>query len=313
MNFFEQNTDDLNKFKRCFDSLTVKSLRERIDDYKRFISYSSRSEKEITNLLREMFTVEIEKEKLFFYLRTDKQPNPSFLSYLYRIRKFTSKDIAGLRQCRFPSMKNKADGWLPPKGILKDYGRLNRPQQPVLYTSSHSVNAFYEANCSVDDYVFLIIYKTKNLSRLSEIHAPQYIKELSELENAKKMILDEFLLNDFRKYVPLNMKHLYKSSLLIYENFFLDDRIDAFAYPSIATPINMGFNICFSEQQAEKCLDVLGVMICKVTAKGDKSEFRVMPLFDGFLDGDNFTFYQYNSERSKERFGNFAILRQVAL
>lgn len=212
-------------------------------------------------------------------------------------------------------MQKRQDAWERPRKIVLNYGRLNRPGESVLYVSSQTINAIYETGCEIGDYFYLLIYENKRSMRISQIQDIQYLDDLTELENAKRIMMHNFLYSEFSKYVPPNREYLYKSSLLIYKLFFQSPQIDGFSYPSISSPLKRGYNMCFTKDKADENLTFLGVMVCELNppSKGE-NEFLIRPILDGFLnDKDSFTFYPFNSSIAREKFGRFALKRDIGL
>jgi hypothetical protein len=211
-------------------------------------------------------------------------------------------------------MQKPQDAWERPSSDVKNYGRLNRPGESVLYVSRETTNAIYETGCQVGDYFFLLIYVNKKSMRIAQVHNVKYMNDLTEEENAKRIIMHSFLLSEFAKFVPPNREFLYKSSIIIYEEFFLNSQIDGFSYPSVSSPVNRGFNLSFTKEKARENLKFIGVMVCQLMPPNEGSEFIIRPILDGFLnERDDFTFYPYNSNVSREKFGRFILRRDMGL
>ncbi len=305
----------INIFKQCFKALSVEDLNNRINEYRDLVQRESITEKTLRDSLRMLTSVKIDGKLFSFFINEDTITEPNQIQHFYRIRKFEKDDYLNIESKLFPSMRVEQDAWCKPHNLVLNYGRLNRPGETVLYSSSETLNAIYETNCLVNQFFFLIVYEKKQPLRVSQIHQIKYLDSLSELDNAKRLLIHNFLLSEFTKHVPVGQEHIYKSSLLIYEEFFKNSDNSGFVYPSIATPQNRGFNICFESSKAKENLELKVVMICKLAKpKNEQSEFTTEIFYDGFLnESDQFEFHPVNSHESRERLGNFFIKRSMGL
>lgn len=308
-------TEDTLHIKKLFRQLSIKDLNNRIESFRKFVDLRSFSEERIKTELLKIFTIEYHGKPAQFFLSSHIETPDNQIYYYYRIREFTEKDYIGLSTKKFPSIQTKQDVWYKPDSDVKNYGRLNRPGKSVLYVSSQSVNAVYEKECKIGDYFFILIYRSKRRNmRISQIHNIPYIDELTEEENAKRIIMHNFLFSEFTKYVSEGREYLYKTSLLIYETFFNNPFIDGFSYPSIASDCKMGYNICFSQEKADLNLSLVCVMVCQLHPPTEHSEFCVNPIYDGILNDDNtISFYDYNSDYSLSKIGDYNMIRKAGI
>jgi hypothetical protein len=301
-------------FKNLLQKISVKELNKRINFYRESVNLRTASESRIKEELKKLFTTEINSEPFSFFMKSDTYTHPYHDFNFFRIRKFASEDYNGMLSKSFPSMSKRQDVWARPASDVKVFGRLNRPNETILYAAGRIENAVYETNCQNGELFFLLVYKNKKRMRLSQIHTVTYMDELTEEENAKRIILHNFLLSEFTKIVPPGREYLYKSSIAIYEEFFYSPAIDAFTYPSTKSQRNAGFNICFNENQAHSNLDFLGLMVCELLPSVQEAEFRMEPYYDGFInDQGTFDFYPYNTDIAKDKFGSFAYIREMGL
>lgn len=150
--------------------------------------------------------------------------------------------------------------------------------------------------------------------RMSQIQNIDYMDEFTEIENAKRLIMHNFLLSEFKRIVPPGSEYLYKSSLLIYEEYFKESHIDGFTYPAIASNANRGFNVCFEKDKAKQNLELLGVILCRLSPSNDNYEFVFEQFYDGFLnETKGFDFFPSMSETAKKKFGIFTFTRNMGL
>lgn len=301
-------------FKECFKNISVKDLVSKIEDY-RNLSYSKViSEENLRKNLREIFQTSINEKEYSFFLRNDVIMGENQLEIFYRVRKFDRQDYENLDSQSFPSMNKEQDAWWKPDNYSLEYGRLNRPNHSVLYLSSRPSDAIFETRCRIGECFFLMVYKNIKPMRISQIQKVDYMEEFTEIENAKRLIMHNFLLSEFARQVHVGSEYLYKSSLLIYEEYFKGTHVDGFTYPAIASNANRGFNICLEKDKAKQNLELLGVVVCRLSQANDTCEFVFEQFFDGFLNkAKGFDFYPSISETAKAKFGIFTDLRRLGL
>lgn len=301
----------LEQFKFLFNEISIKELIDRINLFKDSVSIRDSSEQNIKNELNKIFTVTHKNKDFSFFLNNDIITPPHQKTCFYRIRKFTKEDINGLHSKVFPSIQKKQHILCRSKEDINDTGRLHGPKKQILYISSEITNAIYETECIFNDYFFLIVYTNKSELRLSQIQNTPYIDVLNEIENAKRIIMHQFLYNEFTKYVPKGREYEYISSRIIYEEYFWNPSIDGFCYPSIASPCNRGYNLCFTQEKAEEKLENIVVRVCKLLPSNGDGEFKIELYYDGFInDDDSFTFYKCNSEEASRKLGNYRFFLQ---
>ena len=195
----------LKLFKECFENISIKELNRRIEYYRMSVARRTPDEKIIRKELRQIFSSFIENKKMIFFLNYDTITLKYQLFHFFRIRKFTKDDYHALenynenQKINFPSMVSEQDAWWPPVRIISDYGRLNRPKESVLYLSNELTNAIYETRCKNGECFFVMVYNSRRQIRISQLHTVPYMEELTELENAKRIMMHNFLINEFRE------------------------------------------------------------------------------------------------------------------
>lgn len=185
----------------------------------------------------------------------------------------------------------------------------------MLYATNQLTNAIYETGCLHGDLFFVSIYKNIKKMRVAQVHNMVYMDEMSETENAKLLLLHNFLLSEFIRVVPKGQEYLFKASINIYEEFFNWNDVDAFTYPSIRAQMQNCYNISFTPQQADDNLNFLGVMLCSLAAsRTSTEEFKVEVHADAALnDQDIVDFYPLNSGISREKFSTFTRVRDTEI
>jgi hypothetical protein len=306
------NDGKLSIFKECFASLSIRELNDRINFY-RTLNFKAISEERLKQEIRKLCTVNFRGEDVSFFMNKDTYTRQFERFHFYRVRKFTEGDYDALTNFNFPSLQSVSDIWAKPAELVNTPGRLNRVHNSVFYAAKEAANAVYETLCEPGDLFFLLVYSNKKQMRLTQIHDVPYLDELTEEENAKRLLLHNFLLTEFTKTVPPGWEHLYRSSILIYEEYFKGPKMDALCYPSTRTDINTGFNIAFEDRLAKENLNFLGLMVCQLLPPGEGSNLRLNIVYDGFFENEAFTFYPVNSTTSRAKFGDFVMLRDIGV
>lgn len=305
---------DIKYFKELYKNISIEEIINRINYFNNYISPKNVSEEVLKKEIAKIFEVNNGNKKFSIFNDSHIFSNPSESYYFYRVRKFSPEDknLNNFLNKSFHSMNNKQDLLWAPEKYCK-WGRLNRPQNSVLYVSTQATNAIYETQLKLGEFFFLILYENVKQMRLAQIHNPVYLYEFDELENAKRLLFHNFLIDQFTKYVPVGREYLYKTSNLIYENYFMSEDIDAFTYPSIATEEKIGMIFCFTKDKTIENLRIIGVMVCKLFSSDSNSLFNVYSYYDGILEGDKIMFYDYNSTISREKLGDFTLVRDMGL
>lgn len=195
--------------------------------------------------------------------------------------------------------------WNPPIEKVKWYGRLNYPNESVLYTSYKIPEiCLKEARLTNEDRFALITYEAKEDILVTIVGYFQEDSKFTDEENIKMKTLTEFFFNQFTKEVDEKDESSYKiSSNIIKECYSIpDDSQDGWLYPSIA--FNMGYNICFKPEIAKKKLQLKGVEICKLD---EKYGFVVNYVVDGLERGSEFTYHLIGSDKQKELYPHISL------
>lgn len=306
----------LDSFRKCFEGISVLELNQRIGFFKNLIQRrSSHTEQDLRKEVRKVFASKVDGKELSFFLNEDIITYPNQLFHFYKIRKFKDGDYNGLNTGCFPSMNSEQDGWWVPPDCVQKYGRLNRPGESILYVSKELTNAIYETGCKVGDCFFVMVYRSRKRMRISQIHPVPYLNELTEVENAKRILMHNFLLDEFTKLVPKGREFEYMSTLLIYEEYYKNKEMDAFSYPSIASICYKGgFNMAFPIHKAKENLSLVGVMVSQLGEGNPSCSFTIRPFWDGFWEnGSEFKFYPYNSTTARKKLAKFTFIRDTGL
>lgn len=174
---------------------------------------------------------------------------------IYRIRKLDNSEIPN------KDMKVTQDVWNPPNEYVKR-GRLNKPQESLLYTCLDIETAIEEAQISENDTFALISYNVVDEIKAIRIGNEDDYSSFSYEEGLKLRIINGFLRDEFTRDVGKGKEYLYKVSEIIAKDYFdLPPRVvqDAWSYPSVANKPSI--NICFRPEVAKEKLMLTGVQV----------------------------------------------------
>ncbi len=157
------------------------------------------------------------------------------------------------------------DFWSPPDHMVKNYGRINKPKESILYTSLSINGCLEEISLNNEDIFLVMRYKMKREIKGIQIGG-DFRKQLN-LESSRAeqnyAIINDFINVEFSREVGIGTEYLYKTSELIAKSFFdlPSEWQDAWTFPSIQEKSNM--NIAFRKKTAEEILILDSVLVCK--------------------------------------------------
>lgn len=178
---------------------------------------------------------------------------------IYRVRKLTDEDIA---KNDFLSMRKEEDAWYPPKHVV-NRGRLNKKGECVLYVADSPTTAIKETKLATNDLFYLIVYRNKDPFRVAYLDNWKPISGLTDEENFKLQLFNDFLVSEFTKDVGEGTEYLYRPSEIIANRFLHHPEKDlGWMYPSISN--KNGFNLCIKPKIAQQLLQLVGVRVCRL-------------------------------------------------
>lgn len=224
---------------------------------------------------------------------------PHVRTLLYRVRKLTDLDIS---HNDFVSMRKPADAWYPPSQFVSQ-GRLNKIGESLLYLAEDPKTAIIETHLQPGDLFYLIVFRTGNPFRATFFEESETLPELSDDENAKLQLFNDFLISEFVKHVGKGTEYLYRTSEIIAKQFLCHRDLDvAWSYPSIAN--SRRSNLCFKSEIAYDHLDLVGVRVCRLV---NQTDYRLGVIGDAIeVDkSGNFIYVSAKSKISQETFAGF--------
>lgn len=209
------------------------------------------------------------------------------------------------KQVSFTEIQEEKDLWNPPTEIVKDWGRLNKPGESLLYLTPKVETATEEARIGENELFALAEFTLLEDIVVTCIGTKQEYDERFTKEEINKMKLIElFLKNQFCKEVGEGKEYLYKISEVLSKTFFtLQEGVDAWYYPSIANK-NDECNICMLPETAHKKIVFDGVLIMS-KGKDIKKKINLLCWYAGFLDENKkFEFWPVGSEKFLKKYPN---------
>lgn len=215
---------------------------------------------------------------------------------IYRIRKLTDEDK---NKNSFLSMKKEVDAWYPPKHVVKR-GRLNKKGESVLYVADSPLTAIKETKLLVNDLFYLIVYRNKDPFRIAYLGDWKPISGLSDEENFKLQLFNDFLVSEFTKDVGDGTEYLYRPSEMIAKKFLRHPEKDlGWMYPSISN--KNAANLCIKPDIAPQLLQLVGVRVCKLLEDKDYNIGVIGDAIDYDQHG-HFVYVSPGSELSRKTF-----------
>lgn len=215
----------------------------------------------------------------------------------FRVKRFSGTAIPD------PRFTFDRDYWETDPKFLKEYGRLNKPHESLLYTSPDLLCSIKEVHISEKDYFAAIQYTSKTSVKVNVIGGEYDYSQLG-ITDSKAILIHEifnsFLRDEFSRDVGKGTEYLYRVSEMIAKDYFdLPPRVaqDAWAYSSIQDKAK--YNVCFRPDIAHDILELNGAMICKL---GNEDGVRVLYVAIGANAEKKIIFYPLGSAEQQSVF-----------
>lgn len=270
-------------------------------------------EKRIVSLIENLFNTKNGQLNFKYTIESPLVDPITYISsplYHFRVRKVNPKKVfAGdfnlsndeiYESLYFEAMNCEDDLWARRSSMITEYGRLNTPNQSILYTSLEGSTTLVEADVNIGDFFFMICYKRTKPILFSDCSRFFAFNELSEEENLKRYVIFNLLRNEFVREFPktYDKQSQYCLSSNIAKHFFINDDVDAIQYPSVK---GLGaYNCAFFEDRAKECLTPICVKFCLLEERLGNREARIRTITNGFWQNNKFIWTSLNSKLSKE-------------
>lgn len=253
----------------------------------------------ITQLLEELRICNLQKAKVstlrnrLMKVIKDFLCSPKYINAqsVYRIRKNKNARL----------FENVSELWYPNPDIVIRRGRANDKQSSIFYCADSEETAIVEMKLSVGDILTVLksdLIDSKQLPLVTPLGIYQYTaqhnpnlggesleKELKKLnifpnpsDLKKNLRIDEFLAEQFTKYVESGKEYEYKITIALSELFLNTEEIDGICYPSIAGD-SKGINIAFTRKAIDRLYRASECWVYEVSDKVGKYEYHVSPLY----------------------------------
>lgn len=175
----------------------------------------------------------------------------------FRARKLPSNDMNSLWTW------NEHDYWEVPAKLVKNFGRLNEPNESIFYTSLNPLQTLNEIRAVDGELVAISRY-----SNMQELPSVVICPDLSDIEMTEENkilanIRNDFLRVEFTRDVAPGLEHLYRvSNQIVKDNFDLPEEISkAWTYPAIQNKAS--YNVGMRPAVAHKILNFCGAVVGK--------------------------------------------------
>lgn len=215
----------------------------------------------------------------------------------FRVKKLDGSCIPNSR------FQEYQDYWETNPKYLKNYGRLNKPGESLLYVSPDLRCSIDEVHIKENEFFAAIQYTARSDVKVNMIGGDFDYEGMGVYDEKVKTvheIYNGFLRDEFSRDVGQGTEFLYKVSEKIAKDYFdLPPRIvqDAWAYLSVQNKEK--YNVCFRPDIAHDILKLNGALICKLN---DSKEIIVCYVAVGTDSGGKILFYPIGSEIQKQVF-----------
>lgn len=215
----------------------------------------------------------------------------------FRVKKMVGTRIPNER------FREYQDYWETNPQFLKEYGRLNKPSESLLYVSPDLNCSVDEVHVSENDYFVAIQYTAKADVKVNVIGGEFDYNQMEIYDEKVKLIheiYNGFLRDEFSREVGKGTEYLYRVSEKIAKDYYdLPPRVvqDAWAYVSVQD--KKKYNVCFRPELAHELLEVNGAMICK---RNNDRKIQVFCITDGSDVNSKIMFYPMGSDIQKKIF-----------
>ena len=236
----------LEMMKRLLDSISVMEVLDRIRNFRRlpfrYMTFAAIAE-ELEHVINYPDPSSGKPASVFFWGTTEYPMGYHF----FRVRP------------EHP-LETVSDCWCPPAAVMRP-NRLNRPGQPVLYTSpGNATVAMDELQVQVGQTVSLISYRAKAKVVVTCIGIDFDYSSLTDDQTIKMKMLTDFLYDEFTRDVSKGSEHRYQISNLIAEQAQpVLPGVAGWCYPSTMRG-GEHVNVCFVAETVHDFLELAGVV-----------------------------------------------------
>ncbi len=279
------------EYRNYLKDIDLNELQDKINRF-RMLDFKTIDYPEISKEIRKVISVNRGDNE--YAILNRKNSKYSTGTKFFRVRKLKKDD----HFIPFRDIVTPKDMWIPPKEIV-GLGRLNKENEPLLYTSPMSPFIAVEEMKVLNDENFIVaVYESIMDINVCLMGLAEKNPDLNEETNFKQRMINDFMVHEFIRDVGEDTKYLYKISETLMKDYYdlPDEFQDAWCYPSVA--MKGSVNVCFREEKAKSKLNLVGIMVG--TKHKDKTHFKLVGLSDGFETP--FSYYPIGSDEQKRFF-----------
>lgn len=253
--------DPINNYKHYLRRLDAYELHQRISKF-RNLSFKDMSYEDISREISNVLSVKDINGIIYFSLF------PQSGKYKQKTRFYRVREINDT--IKYPDQFLKEDSiWSVPASIAT-IQRLNRKNESLLYTSPILPSIAIAEKKVEDNKIFvLIVYESSHEINVSMIGCHNKINELTDEENFKHSMINDFFRHEFTRDVGKGTEYLYRISETIAKNWYdlPPDIQDAWCYPSVIDKNQ--YNVCFRPDKGKRLLSLIGIQLAKKVSNNE--------------------------------------------
>lgn len=221
---------------------------------------------------------------------------------VYRIRRIVNQE----------QHKTKSDLWAPPINCVNSYGRFNKPNESILYTSFYIDTAIEEVRLLPGEHFSLAIFDFKDSeyprnNTLLIDNTINYCKNDTFKENTYFAILKQFLFDELTGNGKDNNSNYIKTNIII-NSIFKTFKKDSVVYPSFFN--NNKHNLAIKGNSASELVNLSQVLTFEYIGKNADNTFSLRLYQSGNFSDDS-EFIEYKETNIKDRIINFSFKGKV--
>ncbi|MEN8319330.1 RES family NAD+ phosphorylase [Acinetobacter junii] len=181
----------------------------------------------------------------------------------------------------FSTIKSISDAWEPPAQFVRNQGRLNAPEQSILYCCpGDPFLAIKEARAEHSNFVAIMKYRAK---KEIVVNVMGWFEKTTLPKDHMTQLFFSFLDKEFAVDVPYGEEYRYTLTRVIADTFYNNPYQDAWVYRSVQSKEKC--NIAFPSGKSKECLELVGVMVCDLS-KSTQNSLSVNYVIDFDSDGN---------------------------